>query len=507
MPLAALISAICIFLVDSLTSINGAVAALYVVPMLLLAEVLTARGIVVAALLFGAAGITALLVSHGTDIDFPTVLRLGVSLAAIGITYALLCRNLRAKEQLLTANDALRQSEARYRTIFDNTRVALWERDYSTLYRHLMLLKADGVIDIRRHAVENPGFVKECLKFVGTTSANSAALELLGPSSGKSGPGNFDRFFLADDHSFLCAIEAIFNHQRLLEVEATMVSDSDERRRVLLSISVPEEVSNYDRVVVSMIDLTQRNEAQKALEEARTNLTLASRAAMAGALTASLAHELNQPLGAIVVNSKTLMRWLDKDPPDLAAAYRTAERMERDSRRASDIIRNTREHLTQGRRLYQKTNLPALLRDTLTILEQDLERQRTGVRITAAPGLPDVHVVRIEIQQVLINLMANALQAMEGMANARIWVNLGIARAGEVYVVIRDNGPGLPDDVLARIATPFFTTKESGMGLGLSICQSLIEAHGGSLTATNSADGGARFEMTLQVGPFDGQAT
>lgn len=502
--LAGFISAVVIFAVDAFTQINGAVAGLYVVPMLLLAEALSRRAIMITALTFATAAIAALIISHGSNFDFPTVLRLAVSLAAIGITYALLHRNHQARQQLLSTNAALLRSEARYRTIFDNTRVALWERDYSALHRHVSHLQAAGVTDIREYAAANPGFVQECLKLVATTSANSAALELLGPNSGKSSPGNFDRFFRPDDDSFLFAIEAICNDQRFLEMEATMISDMGERRQVLLSISVPENASSYDRVVVSMIDLTQRNEAQKAREEAKADLTLASRAAMVGALTASLAHELNQPLGAIVVNSRTLMRWLDKDPPDYASAYRTAERMERDSRRASEIIRNTREHLSHGNRLYRQTKLADLIGDTLAILDQDLDRQNTEVKFTAAPGVPDVHVVRIEIQQILINLIANALQAMEGMDRAMIWINLGIAHAGEVYIVIRDNGPGLPEHMLTRIATPFFTTKETGMGLGLSVCQSLVEAHGGTLKATNNPEGGARFEMTLQVEPING---
>ncbi|WJH41497.1 ATP-binding protein [Aliirhizobium terrae] len=502
--LAAATIAVCIFLVDALTSINGAIAGLYVVPMLLLAEILTRTGIIAAASTFAVAGFVALLVSHGTDIDFPTILRLSVSLAAIAITAALLLRNHDAKQQLITSNASLRQSEARYRSIFDNTSVALWERDYSGLNAHLKSLKANGITDIREYALSNPGFVQRCLKLIGTNSANSAALELLGPSCGKSKAGSFDRFFLPDDDTFIFAIEALFHEQSYLEMEATMVSDGGERRRVLLSMSVPEENANYDRVVVSMTDLTHRIEAKKALDEAKADLTLASRAATVGALTASLAHELNQPLGAIVVNSKTLMRWLDKDPPDLASAYKTAERMERDSRRASEIIRNTREHLTKSARFHELTDLHDLLRETLVILEQDLERQHISIKVTSAPGLPQVHIVRIEIQQVLINLITNALQAVEHVANARIAISLGIARAGEVYVAIRDNGPGLPENVLNKLAKPFFTTKIAGMGLGLSICQSLLEAHGGTLHAMNNAEGGACFEMTLKVGPDNG---
>ena len=232
---------------------------------------------------------------------------------------------------------------------------------------------------------------------------------------------------------------------------------------------------------------------------ARHGSRMASRAAAIGTLTASLAHELNQPLGAIAVNSTTLMRWLDKKPPDLQSAYKTAERMERDGKRASEIIKNTRAHLARGKRVLVSTCLDEIIRSTLVILEQELERQRITVRITTAPGLPDIDMVRIEIQQVLINLITNAMQALEHTPNGEIQINVGRANARELYVTIRDNGPGLPQDLIRKLSNPFFTTKQDGLGLGLSICQSLIEAHSGSLFATNQSDGGAKFEARLPL--------
>lgn len=250
-----------------------------------------------------------------------------------------------------------------------------------------------------------------------------------------------------------------------------------------------------------MFDITERETAQKALFDAQAELALASRAATIGALSASLAHELNQPLGAVVVNAQTLQRWLDRDPPDLAAVSRSAERIVRDSQRASDIIQSTRSMLGNRPPAFELVSLPDLVLETRTLLESELLRARAVLDVEVKQGTPVVRAVRIELQQVLINLITNALHAMAVTPETerRIGVAIEATDAAGAVVRIRDTGPGLSPEVFKNLFKPFCTTKETGLGIGLAICRSMLEARGGTLTASNHPDGGALFDMTIPI--------
>jgi len=255
-------------------------------------------------------------------------------------------------------------------------------------------------------------------------------------------------------------------------------------------------------VVVSMVDITQREMALKALAEAQAELAKASKAAMVGALSASLAHELNQPLGAIVVNAQTLLRWLARDPPDLSAVARSAERIIRDSQRASEIIHNTRGLLSQESGKLETVNVDDLFVETLALMEHELQRSGTAVQIQRE-NVPPVTAVKIELQQVLINLITNAIQAMDEAACSERMITLATDRVDteHVSVTVRDTGPGIVDTVKDKLFAPFFTTKTTGMGMGLSICRSTLEARGGKLDGGNHPQGGALFEMHLLIKP------
>lgn len=418
----------------------------------------------------------------------------------MAITCALIIRNQRARLDLLRFNAALRSSEERYRTIFEQGRVALWERDYSEVRGLLMDLRAKGVVDLRMYARDNPDFIEDCIARVPTIAANAAALELLGIVDAQD-VRSMRRYIAQDDVTFLDLLVAIFDHKRHFEGRGTVITADGSLKMVLLTVGFPEDIANFNRVIVGMFDVTEREMTQKALFEAQAELALASRAATVGALSASLAHELNQPLGALVVNAQTLQRWLDRDPPDLAAVSRSAERIVRDSQRASDIIQSTRSMLGNRAPVLEPISLVDLVTETRALMESELLRNSIPFEIIAPGDLPTVKAVRIELQQVLINLITNALQAMDATPEAqrRIEVAIEAADAQSVAIKVRDIGPGLSSDILQTLFKPFCTTKETGMGMGLAICRSMLEARGGSLTAGNHADGGAEFEMIVPI--------
>ena len=500
---ASLVIAMAVFAVDTLTSIEGAIAVLYVVALLLAAEAVNRAGLLLLTVIFIALSLVSFLFIHGPEPDIQTFIRLTVAIAALCVTTALLLRNERARTALLLSNYALRESEARYRSIFDRTRVALWERDYSKLREYLIGLKLQGLSDIKAYGAQHPDFYATCIGLIEIVAANEAAGELLGQSANPCATGVMHRFIPSQSEAFAAVLQAILDGASYYEGNAEVITETGERRAVLLSISFPHHPLAFNRVVVSMVDVTQREEARKVLADAQAELSIASKAATVGVLSASLAHELNQPLGAIGVNAQTLVRWLDRDPPDLDAATRSAERILRDSTRASDIIKNTRTLLSSQTKPDEAIDLDVLVDDTLALMEHDLQREGTVVEVVQRVRLPRIVGIRIELQQVLINLISNAIQAISAAAaDKRIVTILIDAAAGgdQITLAVHDTGNGLSPEVLQKLFTPFFTTKATGMGMGLSICRSAIEANGGSLTGCNHPDGGAVFEIKIPRG-------
>ncbi|ULJ75847.1 sensor histidine kinase [Rhizobium gallicum] len=499
--LIAVALATAVFYIDTYTEIEGAIAVLYVITMLLAAQATTRIGLLVIAAVCAALTLLSYAITHGDDADLQSTIRLIVALAALFVTTVLLLKTETARLTLLSINSALKESEARYRSIFDRTRVALWERDYSKLRSYLMDVRAQGVTDIKAHARANPAVVDHCVDLIRVVAANEAAREMLGPES--SAAGVLRRSIIPGQEKFLDVLQAIMDGKTVFEGKVEVRADNGEDKLVLLSISFPDDPAAFSRVVVSMVDVTQREMALKAMAEAQAELTKASKAATVGAMSASLAHELNQPLGAIVVNSQTLLRWLDRDPPDLAAVRRSAERMIRDSQRASEIIQNTRSHLSPSSNKLESVSLDRLVDETMALMEHELQRSGTTVLVDRSPDIPPVSTVKIELQQVLINVITNAIQAMDEAGNPERIIKIAMKRPDieHVCITVRDSGPGIAEDAKDKLFAPFFTTKATGMGMGLSICRSTLEARGGKLEGTNHPEGGAIFEMRLLIKP------
>ncbi|MBO9653613.1 ATP-binding protein [Agrobacterium sp. SOY23] len=498
--LAAVALAAIVFYIDTYTDIESAIAVLYVITVLLAAQAITRFGLIVIASACAILSLLSYAMTHAQDADLQSALRLVVALAALIVTTMLLLKTETARLALLSINAALKESEERYRSIFDRTRVALWERDYSRLHALLMGLKQQGVVDMRAHARANPGFTEQCIELITIVASNEAGKEMLGYDSSIS--GTLKQSVVSAPDKFLDTLQAIIDNRRVFEDKVVVRTEGGEEKLVLLSISFPAEASSFNRVVVSMVDITQRELALQALAEAQAELTRASKAAAVGAMSASLAHELNQPLGAIVVNAQTLLRWLDRDPPDLGAARRSAERMIRDSQRTSEIIENTRSLLAHTGGKVETFELDDFIDETLVLLEHDLARSGTTVNVEKE-NTPPVKAVRIELQQVLINLLTNAIQAMDeaGVSDRTIIVRKESQGADNIRVTVRDNGPGIAAEIKEKLFSPFFTTKATGMGMGLSICRTTLETRGGRLEGDNHPLGGAVFAISIPISP------
>ena len=221
---------------------------------------------------------------------------------------------------------------------------------------------------------------------------------------------------------------------------------------------------------------------------------------MLGELTTSIAHEINQPLAAIVTNAETSLRWLARPEPNLAKVGQLTARVAESARVASEIVQRIRGMAAQGPPRRVLVDLDGIVDEALLFVRHEIESRAIDLSVMLQEHLPRVLGDRVQLQQVIVNLLLNAVQALTlGVAaQGRIEIVTAID-ADAVVVTIGDDGPGIDPENLDRIFGSFFSTKDDGIGIGLAICQSIIAGHGGTITAANRAQGGARFRVSLPI--------
>jgi PAS domain S-box-containing protein len=289
-------------------------------------------------------------------------------------------------------------------------------------------------------------------------------------------------------------------------------SDYEGEHRILLpdgtvkyTHTVGHPVLNASGEVVQfvgiMMDVTERKQAEEALEalrQAQADLARVSRVTTMGELTASLAHEVNQPIAAAVTNANTCLRWLTRDHPDVEEARAAASRIVKDATRAAAIISRIRLLFKKGAPQRELVDVNEVVREMIVLLRGEATRHNILVRTELAAGLPAVMGDRVQLQQVLMNLMINGIDAMKDVDGAReLAVKSQKAENEQLQVSVSDTGVGLPAQQADQIFNAFFTTKPHGTGMGLRISRSIIESHGGRLWAVGNSPRGASFNFTL----------
>ncbi|HET7065519.1 MAG TPA: PAS domain S-box protein [Rudaea sp.] len=260
----------------------------------------------------------------------------------------------------------------------------------------------------------------------------------------------------------------------------------------------PIQIGQEQFTIVSIADIGERKRMEREAALQRDELAHLSRVASLSALSSSLAHELNQPLTAILSNAQAGARFLARQPPDADEVAISFTNIVDNAKRAGDVIRKLRSMLRNDRTEFVRLDIDDVVREVLQILRSDLIDRRVEVALELAADLPPVKGDRVQLQQVLLNLMMNASDAMGSVAHPRVLtVRTLVAEDGEVEVQIADNGSGIPEQDLARIFAPFVSGKKGGMGLGLSVCSMLVQAHAGMLWATNNSTGGATLHFRL----------
>jgi len=280
--------------------------------------------------------------------------------------------------------------------------------------------------------------------------------------------------------------------------------------RVPALVAAADIEPSLDEVIAFVLDLAERKrveaearEGERRYREVQMQLAHANRVATVGQLTASIVHEVKQPITAIAINAWTAKRWLSTQPPNLEEVRDALERIIIDIGRAELVVERIRDMVKRVPGRKDRLEVNGLILEVVALTRGEAINNGVSVETRLAEDVPPVQGDRVQLQQVILNLVINAIEAMSGGGARKLLISSKSVSAG-VLVAVRDSGPGLAPESLDRVFDAFYTTKPGGFGLGLSICRSIIEAHGGRLWATANVPQGAVFQFTLPSPPESG---
>jgi len=395
------------------------------------------------------------------------------------------------------AFEALQRSERRYRSLFNYMPIALWQLESTQMREMFDNLASQGITDLRGWAEDHPEFVEEAQRSLAVTEANEQTLKLFGASDRDTLLALMPSLWV-DRGDYAEAAAARLSGAQSYSAEGAIRTVDGRRVEIQFSVAFADPGNPESLNMVGAVDISESKRATAALAQLQSDFAHAARVATLGELTASIAHEVNQPLAAIVTNGEASLRWLTRAEPDVEEVRILTSRMVADARRAADIIARVRAMAAHQAPALASSDANALVEQSLGFLRHELAANGVTVAVDLAPDLPAIRVDRTQIQQVLVNLAINAVQAMTqaGIVRPALALRTAGTDRGGVRIEVEDNGPGVAADCVARLFDSFFTTKPGGLGIGLSLSRSIVEAHGGEIAFADTG-GGARFVFTL----------
>ena len=360
---------------------------------------------------------------------------------------------------------AIRESEERFRTLFDKANDAIFLEN-----------ERDEIVEVNERACAMLGYSRQELLTMKVSDLQAPEMreQAVGVIRGELERHGDAPFETVDLHR---------SGRRIL-VEVTNTPIFDHGHKLVLSVAR---------------DVTERKRAAEALQQMHEQLAHANRVATMGQLTASIAHEIAQPIGAVYNRANAAINFLNRNPPDLEEVREAISRIADAADRAREIIVRIREQVKKAPPQKDCFDLNEAIEEVLLLANNAITKDAIAVQTGFAKGLPPVQGDRVQLQQVALNLILNAMEAMRSVddRSRKLQITTQENEAGGVLVTVSDTGPGIPPETLERVFESFFTTKSSGMGIGLSICRSIVEAHGGSLRASANEPRGATFQFSL----------
>jgi PAS domain S-box-containing protein len=374
----------------------------------------------------------------------------------------------RAEEALRASAEALRRSEERWRTVFQNAPVGIGT------------LNLDGRFD-----TANPTF-QRMLGYGEDELRDLTGLDITHEDDRAATRRLIDEMMAGGRQSY--------------QMEKRYRRKDGQVIWVLVNTSIiPASGSMPAFFAGVVVDMTERKRAQEELRQLEADLAHMNRVSMMGELAASLAHEITQPVGSAGNNARAALNFLDQRPPDLGEVREALGSVVGDSDRAGDIIDRIREHIKKAPPRKGRFDLNAAINEVIALAHSAIVKNGVSVETRLVDGLLPVQGDRVQLQQVVLNLILNAVEAMGSVEAGALELSIGTeqTKTGGALVAVRDSGPGIDPEHLERVFEAFYTTKSSGTGMGLSICRSIIDAHGGRLWAGANEPGGAAFQFTL----------
>ncbi len=393
----------------------------------------------------------------------------------------------------------------REKMFYEIPSIAISEMDTSRLAQRFEELRAQGVVDLEQYINEHPDFVDFAMEAVTVIETNDAGARLCGAASredliGRSLKGMFE----PGREAYRRGIQASWRGEAVFQSELRMRRLDGTFADTLFCrvVSLPY---SRGRVLAAQLDITEQVQAREELERLQRQLTHASRISMLGELSASIAHEISQPITAIANNAVAAER-IARQPAMAAKHLATlSQRVLRDAIRAGEIISRIRAMASNQKVELVDLEVTQVISDAHQLVARELRDHDILVNFAFDKDLPRIRGDRVQLQQVMVNLMMNAVQAMEGQAGQRA-LQISATAGGDTFsIVISDTGPGFPEGGEGASFRSFQSTKPNGLGLGLSICRSIIEGHGGQIGIANRENGGgARVTIDLPLPPSDG---
>lgn len=414
----------------------------------------------------------------------------GMAALLSGVFAAL--RVMRLKRDLL-------RSRQQFQAIFERAGVSMWREDWTAAGEAVMALRRAGVSDLESHFAKRPDELRALKARVIIRDVNAFTLEETGAPGKDAYVGPLDRLLPETDQTFVQWLVAFSRGDRFFRSEAHVKTEAGVEIDTLFTAMLPQDLAGFSDIVVTSIDITAYKKAQARLTSAQAEVAKTSRISTANAFSASIAHEVNSPLAAILANAQAAQRLLRLAKPDMEEAAAALRDVVSQATRARDVVLRITSYFSKSSEPFAPVDVVQAARNANLLVEAELRSLGAVVHLAAADDLPLAMADLVQIQQVFVNLMLNAAQAMAGRPGRRdITVTLRVERT-LIAVDVTDTGPGVAPDRRAQIFEPFHSTKRSGMGMGLAICRNCLDAHGGDIWVDEAAGGGAAFHFTLPL--------